>query len=125
MDSFNEFIRDAGLIDVQLKNRKYTWSSKRPEPTFSKLDRVLTTVEWTLSYPIITLEALELVVSDHVPLVLFCRNEATARRRHKIEIFWLKYEAPKLMVQTLWSSVATLPQASLLKFHAKDRKSVV
>lgn len=121
MDSFNELIRDAGLIDVQLKNRKYTWSSKRPEPTFSKLDRVLTTVEWTLSYPIITLEALELVVSDHVPLVLFCRNEATARRRHKIENFWLKYEAPKLMVQTLWGSIATLPQASLLKFHANTK----
>ncbi|XP_078173997.1 uncharacterized protein LOC144567705 [Carex rostrata] len=98
MDLFNQFIRTAGLVDVPLKNRAYTWSSKRPTPTFSKLDRVFTSPEWPLQYP-----AMEMVVSDHVPLLMSCRNQATVSRNPKLETFWFRYEIPKHMVHMLWA----------------------
>lgn len=41
MCSFNDLIRYLGIIDVNLENRDFTWSNKRPAPVFSKLDRVL------------------------------------------------------------------------------------
>lgn len=75
MDQFNGFIADMGLTDIPLRNRVYTWSSKRPDPVFSKLDRVFTSLEWTTSYPIITLEAKEVLISDHSPLILTCKEE--------------------------------------------------
>lgn len=102
MDLFNQFIRVASLVDVPLKNRAYTWSSKRPRPTFSKLDRVLTPAEWPLQYPIMDLEAMEMIVSDHVPLLMSCRNQATVPRSQKLETFWFRYEVPKQMVRMLW-----------------------
>ena len=119
MDSFNDFITRAGLIDVQLKNRSYTWSSKRPMPSFSKLDRVLISPDWTTTYPVISLQALEMVVSDHVPLLLSCRKAATEPRRLKFEVFWLRYKMPKEMVQILWNNpvVGDLPQHPLQSFY--------
>lgn len=74
MDLFNSFIADVGIRDIQLQNRLYTWSSKRPVPSFSKLDRVFTSNEWSTAYPIITLEALEVLVSYHTPLILTCKG---------------------------------------------------
>src|ERR1039457_7122972 len=40
MLDFNNFIDESGIIDVPLQGRKFTWSSRRPQPTFSKLDRI-------------------------------------------------------------------------------------
>lgn len=74
MELFNVFVASAELVDTPLINRKYTWSSKRPNPVFSKIDQIFTTSDWTAAYPVITLEALEVLVSDHSPLVLKCRG---------------------------------------------------
>lgn len=41
MSLFNNFIRDSSLIDLPLENRRFTWSSGRPQPSHSKIDRVL------------------------------------------------------------------------------------
>lgn len=120
MDLFNDLIREVGLVDVQLKNRQYTWSNKRPRPTFSKLDLVFTSAEWQINYPVVQLEALEMVVSDHAPLILTCKNLATRPRSHKIEIFWLKYDTPRAFVQQLWSEEEVNPQLSLEKFSKKN-----
>ena len=45
MDMFNDFISQAGLVDIPIKNRSYTWSNKRPIPSFSKLDIMFTSHE--------------------------------------------------------------------------------
>lgn len=74
MELFNQFISEVGIMEVPLRNRKYTWSSKRPDPVFSKLDRVFTSNEWVLGYPILLLEVREMVVSDHTPLLLTCKG---------------------------------------------------
>lgn len=47
MNLFNDLIRDMQVIDIPLKNRMFTWSSKRPEPVFSKLDRIFVSTEWS------------------------------------------------------------------------------
>lgn len=87
MDLFNNFIRDAGLIEIQLQNCAFTWSNKRPNPSLSKLDRALISSDWSLQHSVITLEAQGMVVSDHVPLLLTCKGMATTQKRHKMETF--------------------------------------
>ena len=38
---FNAIIEHAGLRDLPLNGRKYTWANNLPEPTYEKLDRIL------------------------------------------------------------------------------------
>lgn len=77
MCAFNDLIRDLELSDIDLQNRLYTRSNNRPEQTFSKIDRVFLTNQWMLACPSIKLKALEVAVSDHVPLVLNCSGIGT------------------------------------------------
>lgn len=121
MDLFNQFITDSGVIDVPLRNRAYTWSSKRPQPVFSKLDRVFTSPEWTNSYPIILLEALEVMVSDHTPIMLTCKGIHQQQRRFQFESFWFKYQCPKLMVQQLWADNTNNLHSPILNFHHRTK----
>lgn len=118
MDMFNDFISLAGLVDISIKNRSYTWSNKRPVPSFSKLDRIFTSNDWSAMYPIIMVEALGMLVADHAPLLLTCKNMAPTPIKFRFETFWLKYEQPRLMVQNLWDSVNHL-QGSLSQFYLK------
>lgn len=104
IELFNSFISDAGIVDVPLRNRAYTWSSHRPTPVFSRLDRVFLSHEWQNSYPIITLEAQDIVVSDHTLLLLTCKGLQQCKTRLRLEAFWFKYDRPRLMVQQLWGT---------------------
>ena len=38
MNSFNDFVRDLGLIDIPLGGRSFTLSNKRAMPSFAKFD---------------------------------------------------------------------------------------
>lgn len=102
MEMFNDFVRNARIIDVPLQNRAYTWCSNRPQPVFSKIDLVFMTPDWSSQYPIISLQGLEVIVSNHVPLLLTCKGLHQSKRRFQLESFWFKYRKPKLMVQNLW-----------------------
>lgn len=119
MDMFNRFIAQAGILDIPLKNRSYTWSSRRPQPTFSKLDRIFLSPQWSLSYPVIALEALENIVSDHIPLLLTCKGLQQQPRKFQLELFWLRYRQPKLMVQNLWNEQPVNDLNLLEGFHRK------
>lgn len=116
---FNDMIRDLGLEDVPLKNRSFTWSSKRPEPTLSRLDRIFLSHQWGSTFPVITLEALEMTVSDHAPLLLQCRDNATVPRQPKLELFWLKNEQAKILIQSVWQQEERAQAGDLQSFQLK------
>lgn len=103
MELYNDFIRVANLIDVPLQNRAYTWCSNRPQPVFSRIDRVFMTADWSGRFPVINLQALETIVSDHVPLLLSCKGLQQQKKQFRLELFWLKYQTPKVMIQQLWN----------------------
>lgn len=117
MDRFNEFISEVGIIDIPLHNRTFTWTNKRPQPTLSKLDRIFISTEWSSSYLVITLEALEIIVSDHAPLVLTCKGLLQRKKRFRLETYWFKYQTPKAMVQRLWGQ--SLMGQPIVKFHQR------
>lgn len=87
MSLFNDLIRDLEIINIPLTNRAYTWCSKRPVPTFSHTDRVFMTPGWAQRFPTIRLEALEMSVSDHCPLLLICGQRHTTKKEPKWENF--------------------------------------
>lgn len=119
MDLFNSFISDVGIIDTQLHNRSFTWTNKRPCPSFSKLDRIFTSVDWSAAYPIITLEALEVLVSDHTPLLLTCKRLHQRPKKLRMKLFWFNYQTPKAMIQRLWEDTDDGQLGSIALFDKK------
>lgn len=106
MDRFNEVLDDLQVLEVPLKNRMYTWSNKRPDPSFSKLDRVFLTTEWSSQFPSLNLEALELSASDHVPLLLTCKQLQTTPKPYRIERGWFNYPKLAEVVMNNWGEAA-------------------
>lgn len=70
MLDFNAFIGEAGLVEAPLQGRAYTWSNRRPNPTFSKLDRIFLSYHWNNLGASFDLKDLPTTASDHTPLFL-------------------------------------------------------
>ncbi|XP_037427211.1 uncharacterized protein LOC119292489 [Triticum dicoccoides] len=67
---FNAIIEQAGLRELPLNGRRYTWANNQEDPTFEKLDRVLMCPAWEEKYPLTILQAFAREVSDHTLLFL-------------------------------------------------------
>ena len=69
MQGFNNFIDELELLDIPCIGRKFTWY--RPNgKTKSRLDRVLTTLEWLQYWPGCKQYVLDRQISDHCALLL-------------------------------------------------------
>jgi endonuclease/exonuclease/phosphatase family metal-dependent hydrolase len=59
-----------GLIEINPKNRKYTWTNKQEKPVLVKIDRVFISLLWDSAFPLARVKALERLPSDHNPLLV-------------------------------------------------------
>lgn len=105
MDSFNDLIMELQLVDVPLKNRSYTWCNKRPIPSFSKIDRVFMSPEWSTIFSTVVLQAQDMMISDHVPLLLTCKHRSHIKQQPRIELMWLRYPEMRDKVTQIWSQI--------------------
>ena len=103
---FNAIIQSLELRELELSGRQYTWASRRDNPTFEKLDRILTTTEWEQKYPLVTVHALTREGSDHT--LLFVDSGVNAhignKARFSFERSWLRLEGFYEMVATEWKA---------------------
>jgi hypothetical protein len=67
---FNTIIESLDLKEITLTGRQFTWASHRVVPTYEKLDRVLSSVEWEQKFPLVSVRVLIQTGSDHTPLLL-------------------------------------------------------
>lgn len=106
MLEFNRLISDEGLEEVPLQGRSFTWSNKRPIPTFSKLDRALISEHWRQHGTSNALTDLPATASDHTPLMLTIKPHIHPRtRRFRFELYWLRHRDIGSVVQEAWNSV--------------------
>ena len=76
-----------------------------PNPTYEKLDRVLTSVEWEQKFPLVTVQALQRGISDHTPL-LVDSGEATHvgnRNTFCFELGWFEREGFMELIAAEWA----------------------
>ncbi|KAJ3708007.1 hypothetical protein LUZ61_011712 [Rhynchospora tenuis] len=118
MQSFNDLIRDLNLFDVPLLNKTFTWTNKQPQPIMSRLDRVLLSTRWLSSFPVLNLEALPSIVSDHVPLRLHCKQPASTPKRLRLELFWFQHNEFHTIANETWAENTTQPAAQ--RFFSKN-----
>jgi Reverse transcriptase (RNA-dependent DNA polymerase) len=100
MLDLNLLISNLQLQELPLTSRTYTWSNKMPQPSFSKLDRILLSEHWAdLSSHIPYLSDLPTTTSDHTPLTLnFKRTDNLTSRSFRFERYWLLSEEARDIV---------------------------
>lgn len=90
--AFNNTIEDLDLFDVPLVGKKFTWSNKRPQPTFSRLDRVLISPYWNSMGVSYDLQDATITVSDHSPLIFQLKpHQHNTNRPFRFETYWLHH----------------------------------
>lgn len=102
MAKFRSFVDDHELKELYMHGRLYTWSNERDDPTLTKIDRVLASVDWELTYPNHLLQALSLSVSDHAPLHLSTNMHFYKVKRFRFKVFWTKLEGFEEAVREAW-----------------------
>jgi exonuclease III len=55
---------------IRLNGRRYTWSNEQDSPTLTRIDRLLCTSDWELTFPTCFLHSLPSLMSNHTPLLL-------------------------------------------------------
>ncbi|MFS8007526.1 putative RNA-directed DNA polymerase [Helianthus anomalus] len=85
---FNDFIFSAGLLEYEMKERKFTrWASDGRK--LSKIDRVLVCAEFFGYWPEACLRALPKELSDHCPLVLITKDVNFGPKPFRVFNSWL------------------------------------
>lgn len=67
---FNTIIESLNPREIDLSGRQFTWANSLLNPTYEKLDRVLTSVDWEQKFPLVTMQVLQRAISDHTPLLV-------------------------------------------------------
>jgi hypothetical protein len=93
---FNSIIQSLNLREIALSGRQFTWASRRDNPSYEKLDRILTTVDWEQKFPLVSVRALSRTgsSSDNTPLLIDSGIKAHNgnKSRFSFELFWFKQQ---------------------------------
>lgn len=118
---FNSIIETAGLKELPLHGRLYTWANNHEDPTFEKLDRFFVSTKWELQFPLATVTALNRDMSDHVPLQLSTGVEPPFCNTFRFENCWLERDGFKEIVIQSWQA-ATYCLHDVDKWQEKARR---
>ena len=102
MSKFRDFVDEHELKEMYMHGRRYTWSNERDAPTLTKIDGILSTVDWELDNAEYLLQALSTWVSDHAPLLLTTSVGFSPKHRFRFEMFWTKLDGFEEAVTEAW-----------------------
>jgi len=107
MQTFQNYLNDCLLMEIDCKWCAFTWSNNRIEANLvkEKLDRVFCSLDWRLSFPEAKAYALPVVGSDHSPLLLMSNAKPAKKiRDFHFEAFWTEDEECREIVKQAWQS---------------------
>ncbi|KAK9000832.1 hypothetical protein V6N11_081316 [Hibiscus sabdariffa] len=104
-----DFIEASSLMEIPIKGGSFTWSNQRKDDGSirEKLDRILSSLEWSMSFPkaIGVMEAA--IASDHSPTFLLLHGlPKQVRKDFKFESKWLLKEKCSEKVLESWESIS-------------------
>lgn len=105
VDAFNEWISKWGLIEIDLRNRKYTWTNNQENLIMARIDRVFMSTDFEKVFPLARVKALDRIPSDHNPLLVdFGDNQFYGKKRFRFGKWWLQEENFRNVVQKAWTT---------------------
>ena len=120
MNIFDIWIRDQGLIDIDIPNKKYTRSNKRRNPTLIKLDRILVDTEWNQMFQGISTKAEMAITSYHSPITAELTTNIAPSRIFRFENYWLFMPEFQNLVSQNWSKgTRTLASISIVNLKLR------
>ncbi|GKV23016.1 hypothetical protein SLEP1_g32806 [Rubroshorea leprosula] len=103
MEEFDSFIQDAGLVDLPLTGRKYTWYNSNGL-YMSRLDRFLFSEDWLMKWGDIRQWGLKRTVSDHCPILIKEEKVDWGPKPFKFFDAWLDQPGCMEMIRKVWNS---------------------
>ncbi|XP_026383991.1 uncharacterized protein LOC113279510 [Papaver somniferum] len=103
---FNNFIRDNHLLDLGFSGPAYTWNNGRQFHSLirQRLDRVLASPDWCLTFETSGVLHLPRLSSDHSPIILnTCRNTPRNPPSYKFEAYWCAHPDFLKVVLESWN----------------------
>ena len=112
IEEFNQWVNSLQLVDLPLGGRKYTWSRGK---SMSRLDRCLVDNEWCTKFPEMKLMALNIMTSDHCPIVMETSKEDWGPKPFRSLDAWLSHPDFVKKVKDEWCLLGELLTADKLK----------
>ncbi|GKV19324.1 hypothetical protein SLEP1_g29604 [Rubroshorea leprosula] len=100
---FNKFIIEAGVEDIPLTGRKFTWY-KADGTAMSRLDRFLLSTEFLINFPNVIQKGLRREFSDHCPVLLRQACTDWGPKPFRCLDSWLNHDEFEKYVKEKWQS---------------------
>jgi endonuclease/exonuclease/phosphatase family metal-dependent hydrolase len=85
---FRHALYHMEVKEVDLLDRKFTWSNNHAIPTLCRIDKVIYTPAWEDLYSSPTLQTLSSSSSDHCPLILMPHSTPPFKPIFRFEALW-------------------------------------
>jgi len=100
---FNQFIVDNSLVDLPIRGRLFTWFCGDGR-SMGRIDRILLSESWCVTWPDCFQLALARGLSDHCPLVLSIDEENWGLRPLQMLKCWENFAGYDIFVREKWNS---------------------
>ncbi|GAA0174848.1 hypothetical protein LIER_41798 [Lithospermum erythrorhizon] len=107
---FQDFFRAGGLLDLGFNGDSLTWCNRRDKEACIKarLDRVGCNAHWYLNYPRAVVYYLEMIGTDHRPILLDTEvSTSTVKRLFVFDKRWVSKEGCEEVVRRAWNIQVT------------------
>lgn len=89
MQIFNNTILHLDLLDIPFNGRRFTWSNMQQNPLLVKLDWVMVSSAWGLTYPATIVQPQSKPLSDHIPYVVNIGSKIPKGSGFRFKFFWV------------------------------------
>ena len=113
-DAFNQTIQDIVVSEVDLSDRRFTWTNNQAFPILAKLDRVFTNAPLDLALPMANLSSLPRPTSDHTPLLLSLASDIPKPDSFRLDNFLLRNESFFASITQGWHQAASCTAGQLV-----------
>ncbi|KAL4203562.1 hypothetical protein AMTRI_Chr01g128610 [Amborella trichopoda] len=110
MLAFSNFVATNNLVDLPSQGPRFTWSNHSTNPSLSKLDRFLISLDWESTFPETHSIALPKPTLDHCPILLETKLVDSHPKPFRFELTWLEEPSLLNLFPSWWHSLLDLVQ---------------
>lgn len=126
MNIFNFWIHDQCLIDIDIPNKKFTWTNKRRNLILIKLDRILIDTEWSHVFLGTSVKSEVVVTADHNPIIADVTTNIPSSRIFRLENYWLLMPDFESLVMQSWTrGTRSLARISIANYKLRRLRAKI
>lgn len=112
VEEFKEVMDRLNLVDLPLLEVKWTWSSSKENPSWSRIDPFFISNEFFRQLPSLSQKVIQRTISDHFPIYLISDGIMGGPVPFRFDNKWLKTDGFKSMVEMFWKGLQIRGTAS-------------